>query len=147
MPSTDSPRAASARRASGARDSTAPVTGSCTPRSPFCAVWLWPEIVKRELPWFAAGIAVLLVPSAVGYFKFGRLTSYHTYMAKLTGVAMAAGAIALFAWNQAALFHVAIVLLVIEGLEELMITAELPAWHADVRSFRSAQRLRERAAC
>ena len=112
---------------------------------PPCALWLWPETVSREIGWIGVGIAMLLIPSAVGLLKFGRLTSYHTYLAKLTGVVMAAGALVLFVWNEAALFHVAIVLLVIEGIEELLITAELPEWHADVRTFRCAQHLREAA--
>ncbi len=105
---------------------------------------LWPELARRELLWVSAGVAVLIVPSAVGFLKFGRLTSYHTYLAKITGVLMAAGAFALLHWGHSALFHLAICFLVIEGIEELLITAELSEWRSDVRSFQSALRIAER---
>ncbi len=116
---------------------------------PLGVVWLWPELARRELLWIATGVTVWIVPTAVGWLKFGRLTSYHTYLAKLTGVLMAAGAVALLHWDHPALFHLAICVLVLEGFEELLITAELPAWHRDVPSLRSAMRIAEdtRAQC
>lgn len=104
---------------------------------------LWPELARREMVWVGVALAVLVVPSAVGFLKFGRLTSYHTYLAKITGVLMAGGAVALLQWDYAGLFHLAVCFLAIEGVEELLITAELPAWRSDVRSFRSALRLAE----
>lgn len=113
---------------------------------PVGVAMLWPELARREMLWVSAGIAVLIVPSTVGFLKFRRLTSYHTYLAKITGVLMAGGAVVLLQWGYAGLFHLAVCFLVIEGLEELLITAELPEWRSDVRSFRSALRLSEQAA-
>ncbi len=112
---------------------------------PLGVVWLWPELARRELLWIATGVTVWIVPTAVGWLKFGRLTSYHTYLAKLTGVLMAVGAVALLHWGHSAIFHLAICVLVLEGVEELLITAELPVWHRDVPSLRSAMRIARRA--
>ena len=53
----------------------------------YCAIalgvsLLWPHLVAQEWPTIIAIIASFVVPSAFGYFKFGRFTSYHTVLVK-----------------------------------------------------------------
>jgi CDP-diacylglycerol--glycerol-3-phosphate 3-phosphatidyltransferase len=109
---------------------------------PLCAWWLWPDLLRREAPWVAAAVAAYALPIAIGWLKYRRLTSYHTWGAKLSAVLMGASALALFAGGPALPFRIAAAVLVLAELEEIAITATLPAWRANVPSLRHARRLR-----
>jgi len=99
---------------------------------PLFVWWLFPEIVAREAGYLAVAIAAFTVPIAIGWLRFGRLTSYHTWAAKGTAVAMGVGMLSLFTGGPTWPFHLAVVGLLYEAIEEIAITAVLPAWKADV---------------
>lgn len=108
---------------------------------PLFAWWLWPEVLRAESRWLALALFAYFVPTLAGLARFRRLTSYHTWMAKATAVLMGAGALVLFSGGPSWPFHLATLVLCIEALEELCITAVLPRWTSDVRSLRQALRL------
>jgi CDP-diacylglycerol--glycerol-3-phosphate 3-phosphatidyltransferase len=108
---------------------------------PLCAWWLWPDLIRREAWDAAAIVCAYTFPIALGYLKYGRLTSYHTYGAKLSAVLMGASALVLFAGGTALPFRVATWVLVLAELEEIAITAILPRWRANVPSILHARRL------
>jgi CDP-diacylglycerol--glycerol-3-phosphate 3-phosphatidyltransferase len=110
---------------------------------PLCAFWLWPDRMRAEAPWLCVALAAFVLPLAVGFAKFGRLTSYHTWGAKAAGLLMGAGSLALFVGGPSWPFHLATAVLVLEAAEEIAITAVLPGWRSDVRSLRRALRIRE----
>lgn len=99
---------------------------------PLFVWWLWPEIVHREAGYLIVAVAAFTIPIAVGALRFGKLTSYHTWAAKGTSVLMGVGMISLFTGGPAWPFHLAVVALLYEGIEEIAITMVLPAWKADV---------------
>jgi len=108
---------------------------------PICAWWLWPDLIRRE-GWYAAAIvAAYVFPIALGYLKYGRLTAYHTYGAKLSAVVVGASALALFAGGPAWPFRIAAWVLVAAELEEIAITTILPEWRANVPSILHARRV------
>jgi CDP-diacylglycerol--glycerol-3-phosphate 3-phosphatidyltransferase len=109
---------------------------------PLCLFWLWPDVITGQAPWLAIAIAAFAAPTIIGLLRFGRLTSYHTYGAKICSWAMAIGALALVVAGNAALFHAAAVVLVLSAVEEIAITAVLPTWRADVPSLVHALRAR-----
>jgi CDP-diacylglycerol--glycerol-3-phosphate 3-phosphatidyltransferase len=109
---------------------------------PLGAWWLWPEVILREATFAAAVVASYVLPVVLGFFKYRRLTSYHTWGAKLSGVLLSAGALLLFAGGPAWPFRLAVVVLVLAELEEIAITAVLPEWRANVPTLRQALRLR-----
>jgi len=111
---------------------------------PVCVWWLWPRVVTEEAGFIALGIAAILAPAACGLFRFGRLPSYHTVGAKLSSVLMAGAVAVLLVDGTPWPFQVSVVLLVLAGLEEIAITAVLPAWRNDVPSLRHALALRAR---
>jgi CDP-diacylglycerol--glycerol-3-phosphate 3-phosphatidyltransferase len=112
---------------------------------PLFLFWLWPDLLRAEAPFVAAAALAFALPTLAGLLRFGRLTSYHTFGAKLCSWLMAAGALALVVAGSATLFHVATAVLAVAALEELAITALLPAWQADVPSLWHALRARDRA--
>jgi len=108
---------------------------------PLCAWWLWPELIRREA-WYAAAIVTSYTfPIALGYLKYGRLTSYHTYGAKLSAVVVGASALLLFAGGPPLPFRIATWVLVAAELEEIAITTLLPEWRSNVPSILHARRL------
>ncbi len=107
------------------------------------SAWLlWPETVAREWLPFCAIVASFSLPVLAGLYKFGRLTSYHTWSVKLAVAATFAGYVLLFADITPWPFRIAAVLCVIAGIEEILITWVMPEERADVRSLRTALRLR-----
>jgi CDP-diacylglycerol--glycerol-3-phosphate 3-phosphatidyltransferase len=114
--------------------------------TPLCAWWLWPEIVHRESSYIIAVLAGFTVPIMIGFAKYRRLTSYHTWGAKLSAVLMGAGTILLFAGGPSWLFRFSTVVLVITQIEEISITLVSPVWRSNVPSLRHALR-RNREDC
>jgi len=109
---------------------------------PLCAWWLWPDLLRREAPVVAAAVAAYALPIAIGALRYGRLTSYHTWGAKLSAVLLGTSALLLFAGGPALPFRIATCVLVLAELEEIAITATLPVWRANVPTWWHARRLR-----
>jgi|ERR1043166_8692487 CDP-diacylglycerol--glycerol-3-phosphate 3-phosphatidyltransferase len=102
---------------------------------PFSGWWLRPEVVRQEAPFLASGICLYLAAIAVGFLKFRRLTSYHTWGGKLSSVAVSGAVIAFFANGMAWPFRIAMPIVIIACLEEIAMTALLPEWRANVPSL------------
>ncbi len=97
--------------------------------------WLWPDLVRREATLVGAVIVCYAAPALFALLKYRRLPSYHTWTAKLAGVLMGTGGLILLAGGPAWAFHLAALVVVIEALEEVAITAVLPRWHSNVPSI------------
>jgi CDP-diacylglycerol--glycerol-3-phosphate 3-phosphatidyltransferase len=107
------------------------------------ATWLLrPDFVRAEQASIAALLACLALPLLAGLAKFGRAPSYHTWAAKTTAVLLAGALLAIYLGGPLWPFRLATFAAVIATLEELVITALLPVWQADVRSWRAAQQIR-----
>jgi phosphatidylglycerophosphate synthase len=106
-------------------------------------VWLlWPEIVKRESVYIVVGLLSYLLPTVIGFVRFGRMTSYHTYGAKAMAVLTGISLVLLFLDVTRLPFRVCVPLAVLEGIEEVAITFVLPQWRANVPSLIHALRLK-----
>jgi CDP-diacylglycerol--glycerol-3-phosphate 3-phosphatidyltransferase len=79
-------------------------------------------------------VAAYLVPAAFGFLKFRRLTSYHTWISKFSALLVPVGLLSLFADGPAWPFHIAIGVFAFSGIEEIIITAILSQWQANVPS-------------
>jgi len=111
---------------------------------PAAAVWLQPVLLRQNAPWALLAVLAYVGPIALGVFKFGRLTSYHTRLMSLTAYVMGVAVIAFFAgWSDVPL-RVACVILLVAAAEEISISVALPVWQANVRGLGHALSLRER---
>lgn len=104
---------------------------------------LWPEIMRRELPWVVAGLAAFFAVVVYGLVRLGRAPCYHTWGAKFGTMACALSLIPLLAGWSAVPFHVVIVLQVLAGLEEMLIALLIPEHTGEVPSLWHAWRLRK----
>lgn len=108
-----------------------------------CSYWLWPEWVLREL--FYAGLIVgsCVVPPMVGMVKFGKLTSYHTWLVKSAAVCVGASLFLMFLGGPAWPFRVAALVSLSAAIEEVAITLLLADTRSNVRSLWDVLRRRQ----
>lgn len=103
---------------------------------------LWPDIMRRELPWVIAGLVSFFTVVVYGFWRLGRAPCYHTWATKLLAVALSLSLVPLLAEWTAAPFHAVMVLQVLGSLEELAIVMLVP-WHrGEVPTVWHAWRLR-----
>ena len=106
--------------------------------TPLAAWWLWPDLINAELYYIIAAIIIYILPAFFALAKYGKLASYHTWITKISAVLMSAGVVMLLGFENALLFHIAIYFLVIEMVENIIITIILSkpksnihsVWHA-----------------
>jgi phosphatidylglycerophosphate synthase len=106
---------------------------------------LWPEIVRRELPWIVSGLAAFFAVVVYGFVRLGRAPCYHTWASKVLAVACAFSLVPLLSGWSATPFHVAIALQVVAGLEEMVIALILPSHVGEMPSIWHAWRQRREA--
>lgn len=111
---------------------------------PLGAWWLWPDILRREAFFVWLVIIAYVLPIAIGYAKFHRLTSYHTWAAKLSAVIISVSALLLFLTDTAWPFRIAAVFQAIEALEEIAITLTIPEMRSNIPSLWHARRIVEK---
>ncbi|MEC4748364.1 CDP-alcohol phosphatidyltransferase family protein [Methylomicrobium sp. Wu6] len=100
-----------------------------------CSFWLWPELVMRELLYVLIIVGSCIAPPAAGMIKFGRLTSYHTWLVKLAAVLVGVSLFILFLGGPAWPLQIAAIVSLCASVEELAITVLLHDPTSNVRSL------------
>jgi cardiolipin synthase len=113
--------------------------------APVAALVLYPVLRERERVTVIVVIAAYLLPIAVGFSKYRRLTAYHTIAARAAGVLLGVAFVVLVVARLTWPLRVAAVLLVLSAIEEITLTLVLPAWRANVPSLWHARRWRVEA--
>jgi CDP-diacylglycerol--glycerol-3-phosphate 3-phosphatidyltransferase len=91
----------------------------------------------------AAVLALEVIHIIFCWFKYGRMASYHSYVAKSWGVMLATATIALLCFDGAFwLLTVALVWGVVCELEGIAMSMLLPQWVRDVKTLRRAWQIR-----
>lgn len=103
---------------------------------------LWPEIMRRELPWVVSGLAAFFAVVVYGLVRLGRAPCYHTWASKVGVVACALSLIPLLAEWTAVPFHAAMAFLILAGVEEMTIAVLVPSHTGEMASAWHAWRLR-----
>jgi len=99
-----------------------------------CCWWLWPEVVSRELLYVGLIVASCLLPALVGFLKFRRFTSYHTWGVKIAAACMALTLYVLFLGGATWPFRTAAVICILAAIEEVVISLLLPEPESNLRS-------------
>lgn len=107
---------------------------------------LWPDIVRRELPWIVAGLSAFFGVIVFGFVRLGHPPCYHTWVAK-TGVAgCALSMIPLLGGWSALPFHFMVVVQMLAAVEEVIISFLIPKHVGEMASVWHAWRLRRQNA-
>ncbi len=99
---------------------------------------LWPDIVRRELPWIVAGLSAFFGVIVFGFVRLGHPPCYHTWAAKIGVAGCALSMIPLLTGWSAVPFHVMVILQILAAVEEVIISLLIPrhvgematVWHA-----------------
>src|SRR5687767_11523481 len=87
---------------------------------------LWPELVRRELPWIIAGLSAFFGVIVFGLIRLGRPPCYHTWATKVGVIGCALSMIPLLSGWSAVPFHVMISLQIVAAVEEVIISLLIP---------------------
>lgn len=113
-----------------------------------CATALWmrhPDVVRTLAVPIAAVLGLELLCLAVALIKFGKLPSYHSWLAKIWGLVLASALVAAFVTKHPTIWLVAALALgALSNLEGLTMSLILPEWHHDVKTLARALALRKR---
>ena len=80
----------------------------------------------------------------ISFFKFGKETCTHAFLAKLWGLSLLAAFTSLLGFQYAGIpFYIAIILGLISHIDRILITLILPEWHHDIPSSYHAWLIRK----
>ncbi len=99
-----------------------------------CAWILWPDILQREILYFTVIVLSFTLPALIGFIKFHRFTSYHTWSVKLAVAVTVVSYILLFTGLLDWPFRVAALFCLYAAIEEIAITLLIHHEHVDVRT-------------
>ena len=95
-----------------------------------------PGDVRAHAVAFALVPAAWLAENCAALIRYGRLSSFHTYLSRAAGVAMGLFVAVLFLHRMdARLLHAAVALVLLATTEEFVLLWMLPEWTADVRGL------------
>jgi CDP-diacylglycerol--glycerol-3-phosphate 3-phosphatidyltransferase len=107
-----------------------------------CIWWLWPELVRREVAAVLVVVVSYALTMTIGFLRYRRLTSFHTWGGKVSAVTLGIGAMILLVGGPPWPLRVAAVVVVVSDIEELAMMSVLPEWRPDVPSLWHALRRR-----
>jgi phosphatidylglycerophosphate synthase len=107
---------------------------------PFAIYWLRPDLISTLRIAFIVAVLSYLLPITVGFLKFRSLTSYHTFLARVSAYLLGAAIVMLFARGPTLPFEIAVAVLGLSAIEELAITLLLGSPRSNVGSLRNLLR-------
>jgi CDP-diacylglycerol--glycerol-3-phosphate 3-phosphatidyltransferase len=98
---------------------------------------LWclrPEFLRDYGGWLVLLLGAWAVQVAASFWRYGHLSSFHTWLARLSAYPLGIFVMVLFIWDfKGWLFALAIGTSLLACLEEILLVWLLPQWSADVR--------------
>lgn len=106
-------------------------------------LWFGYRVWVLPLAWpFGTAMVLQVVSWAFCFWRFGKMTSYHSFLAKLTGLTLLLGILALLFTETPVPLIIALWIFVVSLVEEIAMTAVLPRYQHDVWNLAAAWRLR-----
>jgi CDP-diacylglycerol--glycerol-3-phosphate 3-phosphatidyltransferase len=107
------------------------------------ALWMArPQVLRAEKTALFALLAIEAFKFAFDFAKFGKPSSYHSYLAKCWGLVLATAVVAAFGTGHASWMGAALWLGFAVNVEGLVVSAMLPQWRRDVPTIAAAWRVR-----
>jgi Phosphatidylserine synthase len=95
------------------------------------------DFIEKEWMLMVALLVLFLVQTGAALIRYGKMTSFHTYAAKLAAVAQGIFLLLLFCLPQPlyTLFYVTVFITGLQLIEETIMVLILPQWQANVKSI------------
>lgn len=95
-----------------------------------------PDFVLAQNTIIIAVLVLYLLQTALAFKRYGKISSFHTYLAKAAAVLQVLFLVLIFFWEPVAMFFYVVVLLTaIELLEKVVLVFLLPHWRANVKGL------------
>jgi len=108
-----------------------------------CTWFLFPHVIKKYLFWIAGLLVMQFFSWGFSYYRFSRITSYHTYSAKIWGASLFVSITFLFVFSRDFLLIPTFIIASISIMEDILITSLLPYWKSDIKHFMWAWHVRD----
>ena len=103
------------------------------------------NFIKTNYILIIIGFSPYIIQMLIAFFKYGKATAFHTYLAKLSAMVQSVFILwALFFGPQYGLFYAMIIIGLLETLEEIILIFMYDAWVADVKGIIHATRDKRR---
>jgi CDP-diacylglycerol--glycerol-3-phosphate 3-phosphatidyltransferase len=102
---------------------------------PFCGWLLWPNMIMKEIIFITVVMIAFFIPMIAGLLKFGRMPSYHTWLAKTSTIFISIATLIWFTWKYPFLFRFAVLIQVLVMIEYVAITLRLKEWRGNIPSY------------
>ena len=98
---------------------------------------LKPDFISRELMWLVSIFILFVIQVVSAFIRYGAVTSFHTYLAKLAAILQGIFLILAFFMHEPVriLFYIAVVITALDLVEEIILTFLLPKWQANVKGI------------
>lgn len=102
----------------------------------FGLVFTRPEFIREQWPWIAILIFIFIVQLSLALFKYKKMSSFHTYLAKLAAVVSAFFLLSTFFFDLYYwLFYAALIITALELIEEIILVLLIPQWQVNVKGI------------
>jgi phosphatidylglycerophosphate synthase len=98
---------------------------------------LKPEFFKQELPVIIFLLVLFLIQTILAFIRYGKISSFHTYAAKISALFQGSFLILLFFLSEPIyiLFYIAVVVTALDLIEEIILVSLLSEWETDVKGL------------
>lgn len=98
---------------------------------------LKPEFVQQELVLIIILLVLLVIQMVMALVRYGKISSFHTYLAKIAAVLQGSFLILLFFLQEPplTLFYIASAVTILEIVEEMILVILLPEWKINVHGL------------
>jgi phosphatidylglycerophosphate synthase len=96
-----------------------------------------PGFIRSELILFGVLLGLLILQTGLALIRYGRMTSFHTYLAKTAAIMQGIFLLLTFFLPKPlyAIFYAAVIITALELIEEIILVLMLPRWQADVKGL------------
>lgn len=96
-----------------------------------------PDFIRHELVWVLILTGLYLIQTIAALVRYGRISSFHTYLAKCAALLQRFFLLLLFFLPEWPLlvFHIAALVTMLDLAEEIILVMLLPAWKTDVKGL------------
>lgn len=94
------------------------------------------NFIKTNLTLILIAFVPYVLQMFIAYFKYGKATAFHTYLAKLSAIMQSAFILfSLFFYPECTLFYIMIIIGLLETLEEIILIFMYDNWTSDVKGI------------
>ncbi len=98
---------------------------------------LKPDFIQQELVLIIVLLALLVIQTVMALIRYGKISSFHTYLAKLAALLQGSFLVLLFFLPEPplTLFYIASVVTILEIVEEMILVVILSEWKTNVHGL------------